>query len=39
MLEVKTAVDREECPYLFVGIEVVIVLLFNMFVSSLSFIN
>lgn len=29
VLEVKTAVDREECPYLVVGIQVVIVLQFS----------
>lgn len=29
ILEVKTAIDREECPYLIVGIEVVIVILFK----------
>lgn len=34
-LEVKTAIDREECPYLVVGIQVVIVLYFSVKILSL----
>ena len=39
VLEVKTAVDREGCPYLVVGIQVVIVLEFSVLILSLNFIK
>lgn len=39
VLEVKTAVDREQCPSLVVGITVIIVLQFSMLIMSLHFIH
>lgn len=34
VMEVKTVVDREECPYLLVGIQVVTVLEFSVLIES-----